>query len=136
MKKYLVLQTDGDFKEVHEEDYKSTYALLRDNVEGSIEHISWIKAFDERGIDLWINDEGKLIDLDPTVALFDDGNIVEVLNGNIVFSRYDSDGKTLPLTDEDITFIKNYMNKTSGVIRYISNITGTELINWVSFINL
>ena len=39
-----------------------------------------------------------------------------MIHGNVLFSRFNEDGDTLPLHDEDIDFIKERMTKrTSGL---------------------
>lgn len=136
MKKYLVLQTNGVLKEVHEEDYSSSYEMLKENVEGCIECVSFIKDFRKKGIDLWINEEGKLIDLLPTIAILSDEEIVEILNGNIVFARVNDEGETLPLNDDDIEFIRKTLTKKIGFLQYRSGFSGTELRNMVSFVEM
>ena len=108
--KYLVYKTDGTFKEVYEEDYESTYDLLRSNVDGYIERVCFLEEFNKRGIDVWINEEGKLENLAPSIVIANkNGNILEYLAGDIVFSRVNEKTETVPLTNEDIYWIKRYL---------------------------
>ena len=92
--KYMMLDSKTmEIKEIKKE-YESTYEMLKDGVGGWIEHIL-IGALGERGIDIWINEEGKLINLPETVAITDeDGKILDVLCGNLVFTRTDDEGET------------------------------------------
>lgn len=108
--KYLVYKADGTFKEVYEEDYESTYDLLRSNVDGYIERVCFLEEFNKRGIDVWINEEGKLENLAPSIVIANkNGNILEYLAGDIVFSRVNEKTETVPLTNEDIYWIKRYL---------------------------
>lgn len=108
--KYLVYKTDGTFKVVYEEDYESTYDLLRSNVGGYIERVCFLEEFNKRGIDVWINEEGKLENLAPSMLFIDKyGNIAEYLAGDIVFSRVNKKTETVPLTNKDIYWIKRYL---------------------------
>lgn len=131
MEKYLVLKTNGMLKEIDGNDYAESYELLRDNVEGIIQCVSWIKPFAEREIDLWVNDEGKLLDLDLSLAITENGKLIEVLNGNVVFARHNFEGETLPLNDEDITFIKETLQNEQRLIAFRNPFTGSSLINLV-----
>ena len=113
MKNYLVYDADKQKLRIVEENmYKDTYELLRNNVNGCIECVSWIKILYERNIDIWINEEGKLLDLLPSIIIVDDkSNIIGTLNGNIVFAKNDNKGATIPLNDEDILFIKKIIEQ-------------------------
>ena len=136
MNKYLVLETDGFLNVVYEEDYASCYDMLKENVDGCVECVSFINDFSKRGIDLWVNEAGKLNDLLPTIAVTKNKELVEVLNGNIVFTRVNDNGETIPLTDEDIRFIRKTLNKKIGIVRFVNLITGSELENIVSYVEM
>ena len=136
MKKYLVLTVDGMFKELDEECYESTYELLRDNVDGFIEHVSWITPFAKQGIDLWVNDEGKLLGLDISLGIRQNDNLIEVLNGNIVFARNNKEGETLPLDDEDISFIKKTLQIEKALIQFKNPITGKFMMKIVPVVEI
>lgn len=110
MDKYLVLKANGKFET--KTCRNDSYHFLRNVVGGNLEHIDWIPQFGDKGIDIWINEEGKLIGLDPVIALKDTYNFVDVLNGDICFARFNSNGETLPLSDEDIIYIKEQFNQT------------------------
>ena len=135
MEKYLVLKTNGMIEEIDGNNYESTYELLSKNVEGSIECIRWIEPFAKRGIDLWINDEGKLLDLDLSLGIKKDGSIIEILNGNIVFGRYNYEGETLPLNEEDIIFIKKTLQEEHAIIGFANPFTGTSLVNLIPVVS-
>ena len=131
MGKYLVLQPGMTIKELNSEEYESTYELIRDNVDGFIECVPWVKPFADRGIHLWINDESKLLDLALCLAIRNNGQIIEILSGNIVFARFNRQGETLPLEDEDIKFIKESLNCNSAVIGFNNPFTGNSLFGLI-----
>ena len=119
--KYLVYKTDGTFKEVYEEDYESTYDLLRSNVDGYIERVCFLEEFNKRGIDVWINEEGKLENLAPSIVIADkNGKILDYLAGDIVFSRVNEETETVPLTNEDICWIKRVLSKKYLLLKEMS----------------
>lgn len=136
MKDYLVLKPTGFFKEVNGDDYTSTYKMLNNNVGGSIELVSFIEKFYEKGIDLWINEEGKLNDLDISIVIRNDNEFVDVLCGNIVFARSNEEGETIPLNEEDIVFIKKELQKENKYISFKNPFTGTMLSGIVPVIDL
>ena len=80
-----------------------SYDFLRNTVDGYIEHI----PVDSLGsIDMWGNEEAKLIGLSPTIALAYKGKIYDVVCGTVVFMRHDGKGNTIGLKDKDIKFLK------------------------------
>ena len=108
MKDYLMLTTKGEFVELNREDFSDSYEMLRKNVNGYIERVSWFPMFEERNIDLWINEEGKLLKLIPTLAIIEKNKLVDILVGNIVFTRHDEE-ETTPLKEEDFDYIKSFI---------------------------
>lgn len=109
-KKYLVYDAEKqEFRELREEDYESNYEMISQNVGGLI---CCANYFPFNGVDAWVNDEGLLMDL-PYVCMFEFGNNRMPLAGNIVFTRTNIDGETIPLTDEDIIRIKSYFGKAT-----------------------
>lgn len=84
------------------------YEVLNEAVGGWIEHITYNREFVERHIDMWCNEEGKLKDLKPSVAIVDKMDIiVEILVGNIAFTKCDCEGNSFGLTDEEVEFTKS-----------------------------
>ena len=102
MNKYLVLNCeDMKFNVIDGNDYSTTYDMLKENVGGYIECVSWINCLSGRGIDVWVNENGNL---PPSVILHDNGKIIDILAGNLVFARKEGEN-TVPLFEEDIEYI-------------------------------
>lgn len=125
MEKYLVLNTSGNYKTIDGQSYDSTYEMLSQNVEGSIEHAYSGEKFAKKGIDLWINDEGKINNLQPTMAIKCDGQLYDILCGNIVFSRFNELGETIPLKENDTQFIINELTKEMVLFPFSDNTENT-----------
>ena len=83
-----------------------SYEFLKETVDGYIEHVT-LDSLDTHHIDLWCNEEGKLIGLEPTAILYYKGKAYDYLSGNIVFTGHDGEGGTISLTDEQIDIITN-----------------------------
>ena len=116
MMNYLLLKPNGVFEKIGATEPTCSLSLLQKSVNGNVEVISWIPELYDKGIDMWVNDEGKLLNLIPSLAIMDEkGKLIDMIHGNVLFSRFNEDGDTLPLHDEDIDFIKERMTKrTSG----------------------
>jgi len=65
-------------------------------VGGYIEHL------DCGGLDLWLNEEGKLHGLAPNLVAFYGKEARDVIVGDVFFTAHDNDGETIGLTDEEI----------------------------------
>lgn len=84
---------------------------LQSIVGGYIEY-PYIKQFRDNGISIIVNEEGKLIDLEPSIALNHNGNLIDFFYGNIIFvgtkeTEYDIENDSL--TDEQIDFLKEHI---------------------------
>lgn len=104
--------------EWHLTPYDSDFKALQKQVGGCFEHWDifpvnspyWSLIHGTMHIDSWINDEGKLIGLPPTVPLIDqNGEVYDVVVGNICFLRSDDQGESYGLTlDECREVIKTF----------------------------
>lgn len=83
---------------------------LQKIVGGYIEIPFISKVFNDNGIDVIINEEGKLIEgLKPEIAIVNEkqGNILDIVYGNCVFASHDEEGNTIALTEEQIEIVNN-----------------------------
>lgn len=101
MEKGLYIKTDGTI-EWKEFEIGNSYQLLRDSVDGYIERVS-LKG----DIDLWLNEEGKLIGLEPnknaTLLFWGTWGIgSDIIVGDVFLANSNSEGDTVGLTDEQI----------------------------------
>jgi hypothetical protein len=54
-------------------------------------------------ITIWINEEGKLVELEPNFYLTDkNGKAYDIVVGDVLIAGTDSEGETVSLTDEEI----------------------------------
>lgn len=61
--------------------------------------------------DCWLNEEGKLIGLLPNFPLVRNGEVVDIVMGDVFFSR--SDGEDIAsVTDEDFVAIKKMIQES------------------------
>lgn len=81
---------------------------LQEIVGGYIEIPFLSETLYEKGIDVIINEEGKLIDgLKPEIAIVNEkqGNILDLVYGNCIFASHDDEGETVGLTEEQIKVV-------------------------------
>ena len=93
--------------EVHEEG--STLSILQEAVGGLIERVPdqfWAAV---PGLDLWCNEEGLNLGL-PSQMRSDIRLLSHTICGDMCLTRVDEEGKTISVTDEDISrFCRGYV---------------------------
>ena len=103
--KVLVL-SDGKLKE---REIGTELEDLQEIVGGYIEIPYLSDKLVDKGIDVIINEEGKLIEgLKAEIAIVGEqhGTILDIVYGNCIFASHDNDGETIGLTNEQIKFVK------------------------------
>lgn len=81
---------------------------LQKIVGGYIEIPFLSQKFLDNGIDVIINEEGKLIEgLKAEIAIVskEQGAILDIVYGNCIFASHDDEGETVGLTDEQIRVV-------------------------------
>lgn len=102
--KVLVL-SDGRFET---KEIDNTLENLQEIVGGYIEIPFLSKEFNENGIDVIINEEGKYIEgLKPEIAIIDGKTkqILDVVFGNCIFASHDEEGNTIELNDKQTKIV-------------------------------
>lgn len=89
---------------------------MQEIVGGFIERIE-IPMLSEHKIDLYINEEGKLFDLDDNVALIRNNTLLDIIKGDFFMIGYLEDtGENCSLSDEQISFISNNLFANSYAV--------------------
>lgn len=70
-------------------------------------HIEVIRITPE--IDIVLNDEGKIRNMKPCRAWIEKGEVLDVLCGNLLCVRHDSEGNFTPIQREDESTILRYL---------------------------
>jgi hypothetical protein len=89
-------------------EIKNTLEDLQEIVGGYIEIPYLSDVFNENGIDIVINEEGKFIDgLKAEIAVIDGETkqILDVVFGNCIFVSHDEEGETTELTEEQMKVV-------------------------------
>lgn len=103
--KVLVL-SNGNFEE---KEISNELEDLQKMVGGYIEIPFLGKKLSDKGIDVIINEEGKLIEgMKAEIAIVDEktGGILDIVYGNCIFASHDEEGNTIELTEEQNEFVK------------------------------
>lgn len=79
------------------------YDFVRDWVGGFIENVPTLSL---SNLDVWCNEEGKLIGLEPTMLLTHKGEIYDIVCGKVCILAHDSEGNMVGLSDKNIERVK------------------------------
>lgn len=93
---------------LEEKDIGTELEDLQEIVGGYIEIPFLGDVFNSNGIDVIINEEGKLIEgLKPEIAIVNEasGQILDIVYGNCIFASHNEEGETIGLTDEQILIV-------------------------------
>lgn len=109
-----------DGLKLKEVDYKiDSYDFVKGVVGGYIERVP-LRDLDSHDIDMWCNDEGKLLGLKQTILLSYNGDIYDTIVGNVVFTR-NKDGETISLTKDDCKLIRDKFHDNGYYIDLATN---------------
>ena len=105
----VIIRTDGS-KEVVEFDQDSSYNVISTAVGGLIECVT---LHDKEGVDMWVNERGKVEGLDQnpiaTALWVDMYDLTDVIVGDVIVTGgSDEEGFTLGLTDEQVKVFMAY----------------------------
>jgi hypothetical protein len=78
---------------------------MQAHVGGHVDAMRLTGSYGGPGVHLWFHDEGKLISLPPSLALTEEGNVLDLLAGPVMATRTDADGNTSSLTHEDMVAV-------------------------------
>lgn len=129
--KCLKLDTNRSCIKLELPDGPNTLDALQQQVGGLIEIPRFVKDFNELGIDMVINEEGKLLGLEPTLALLRGHQVVEVICGPVLFVSHDDEGNTVSLNHNQ----SSYLMKTIFKAQVVGIQMGDEL-KIVKYINI
>lgn len=129
--KVLVLRNS----KLEAKEIDNTLEELQKIVGGYIEIPYLSKRFNDNGIDVIINEEGKFIEgLKPEIAVIDGTTkqIVDIINGSCVFVSHDEEGNTIELNDKQMKIVMEEL-RMEATLTY--NETGEEVVTKVLFTN-
>lgn len=114
----------------HIEPFKTDLKSLQEQVGGYIEHFIISAELEQKGIDMWIDEEGKYKDYHPTFALCDNnGRVLDMIMGNCVFTRFNQSGETYGLTMEDVADVMKWLNRVPFTV--VSKHSDVNEFGWV-----
>ena len=117
MKKHAILATANNDLDVVDFDESKSYETIKEAIGGGTIQCITLRSL---GVDMWIDDNGKLID-DPQINAFgsalwvDSYGMTDLIVGDIIITGgADDEGKTLGLTDEQVVSV---LKAASDVMR-------------------
>ena len=93
---------------LEEKEITNTLENLQEIVGGYIEIPFLSEKFNDNGIDMIINEEGKLIEgMNPEIAIVNEerGNILDIVYGNCIFASHDEEGETVGLNEKQMEIV-------------------------------
>lgn len=90
------------------------YELMKELVNGYIEYIV-CEPFEKQGINIFACEVGKLVNYGPTAHLMANGKVYDYIAGNFIMTSSDEEGRTLPLTDAQIEYLKEYFKNCNYI---------------------
>ena len=117
--------------ELLEEEIESiTLKYMQSVVGGYIEAPYICDELSNSNIDVIINEEGKILDLPVTILLTKDyDEVIDTIQGNVLFCSHDEEGENIGLTNDQIQVIHNLFINESGLEGYrVDKATGKEVV--------
>lgn len=105
-------------------EIKGDLKSLQEEVGGLITLAPYFDELDDMGIDIYADDEG-LLKADPkisVVVLGENGRIENVLVGNIIFVGHDGEGNSQSLTEEQLEFLYDHLERVFFTDKTTGNI--------------
>lgn len=103
------------FKKAVVKEIEPGLKSLQQLVGGLIENVY---ELEDQNINIWINEEGKLINLDPNFFVYDKQDVVV---GTAVFVGYNPEtGSDVSLNDEQISIIEQYLKNADYINLFIA----------------
>ena len=98
------------------EKVENTLKTFQELVGGYIEIPFISSKLCEKGIDIIINEEGKLLNLKPSFVVMDGDKLIDVIHGNVIFTSRDSYGNQKSLTKDQFDYICKLLSKIAGLM--------------------
>lgn len=100
-----------------------SYESIRDNVGGDIEIFAFNQRLADNKIQCWCDENGKVKNLPISMVVCGDHNqVIETINGDVVFTGGTHEGGSFPLNQRQIDVIYD----TLALIAHIKDGAGTE----------
>lgn len=111
MKGYIYTREKDLELEPFEFEQETALDTFQEIVKGNIECF-----YSANGIALYCNEEGKFMNLDPTLALVYGGEVSDIVMGNIILVGSDKEGNDRDVTEEDIFRFNTTFHPLSRVL--------------------
>lgn len=89
---------------------KFGYQVIQEALGGdcTFEYAYFNKGVEDAGIDVCVDEEGKIKDLPPSAVIYDfENEIADVIAGPILFIGHDDEGASVGLSEEQLKYIQD-----------------------------
>lgn len=116
-KKALVYRTSEKGIKASVENFED-YQGMQQFVGGLIERVVIPFRINSIDYDVYVNEEGMFLDNPPSMVLYYNGEVHNIIKGNFFISKVDEDGESVSLTDDEIMEIREYIAKNTHGFKY------------------
>lgn len=114
---YAKLEPGANEIEFFKVDSYMDWKGMQKVVNGSFEGAYLNRTLKELGIDAFVNDEGLINGLSPSIAIRNDKDeIIALHHGTVLFAGITKDGDTIPLNDIQIAYMKKNLTEIGGLL--------------------
>lgn len=111
-------------------EIKNELKELQSIVGGYIEIPFISEKLQNMGIDIIINEEGKLMGLTPSFAVMKGEQLIDLICGNVIFTSHDENGNQKSLTKEQFLYVTELVNKRVILGNEKENMCDCGIINF------
>lgn len=72
----------------------------------------------EKKIDIYVNDEGKIEGLEPSILIIKDNEILDYIVGKCVFTSTDSEGNTVSLNKDQVLYLQKNVFANCRLVKF------------------
>lgn len=95
----------------YENEIENDLKTFQEIAGGYIESPTISRKLSSMGISIYINEDGKFKNLPLSLVIVDkNGNLLDTIQGNIVFFSSNSNGEEVSLTDSQVKFLKEFLS--------------------------
>jgi hypothetical protein len=115
--KVVILRVDSKEMEIND-SFDHTLKNMQSVVGGYLEAIRLGSVVEGREITIWLNEEGKLEQLEPNFAIVRKKGLelLDVVVGDVLITSCDDEGNTVGLNDEELELVKSKFDFDYGLV--------------------
>lgn len=112
--KVIKVENTDDSIRVYVDHIANTLESMQKFLGGYIEEIYFLRRKINENISFIVNEEGRILDLDPSLQIIHDNKLLEVIHGNMIIVGVGTDGEDyISLNEHQIDIISKKLKNTN-----------------------